>query len=117
MTLRELRKRMWILRKALIGSLCLLLCGCVGGVTAKSIGAGPWPVYDEPRAEAFTAEETAQLEAWKKQNRALFNKIQGLEHAYRAIVRGHNEAALKHNRALLKAAGFEDAAEAAKLTE
>ena len=92
------------IRLLLTGSLLLALSGC-WGVDVNAVGAGPWPVYDEPTVE-FTPEEATQLEAWKAQNKTLFKKIQGQDNAWRAIVREHNKRARDLNRKKLEMLGF-----------
>ena len=86
--------------------------GC--GVDINSLGGGPVPVYDEPEPLAFTPEEALEILKFQKANPDLFDKIQGQSHAYRAIVRKHNEWARDTNRKRLEALGFskEDAAKA-----
>ncbi len=86
-------------------SLVLLLSGCSD---AKSFGVGPWPVYAEPPPLQFTSTEQAELESFARDHAALFKRIQGQAHSYRAIVQEHNKRAKEMNLCQLKALGFDE---------
>lgn len=83
------------------------LSGCIGGVNAKSLGAGPWDVIPEPPPLNLTADENAQIDKWAAENAALWKKIQAQDHAWRAGVQTHNKLALAHNTQTLKDMGFD----------
>lgn len=86
------------------GSLCLP--GCQDPV--KALGAGPWPKYPElPEAE-FSAGEQAVLIRFATENPELYKKIHGRFLYYEAVVKKHNEAALKRDRELLGKLGYTD---------
>ena len=85
--------------------LILLLSGCSD---AKSFGVGPWPVYTEPPPLQFTPAEQTELETFARDHAALFKRIQGQAHSYRAIVQEHNKRAKEMNLRQLKALGFDE---------
>lgn len=86
-------------------ALLFALSGCA---EPQSFGVGPWPIYKEPAALEFTPEETSAIATFAKEHMALFNKLQGQEHSYRAIVRTHNKAAKEMNTKVLKTLGFDE---------
>lgn len=88
-------------------SIILLLSGCSD---PKSFGVGPWPVYAEPPPLQFAPDEQTDLENFARDHPALFKRIQGQAHAYRAIVQEHNKRAKEMNQRQLKALGFDEEA-------
>jgi len=86
-------------------SFLLILSGCSD---AKSFGVGPWPVYAEPPPLQFTSAEQTELESFARDHAALFKRIQGQAHSYRAIVQEHNKRAKEMNLRQLKALGFDE---------
>lgn len=93
------------LYKLAVISVILVLAGCSD---PKSFGVGPWPVYTEPAPLQFSPDEQTELETFARDHPALFKRIQGQAHAYRAIVQEHNKRAKEMNQRQLKALGFDE---------
>lgn len=88
-------------------SICslFLLGGCAD---AKSMGMGPWPIYEEPKPLALSEDEKAAVMAFIVKNPALWKRIQNQDNAWRAIVRTHNKNARTMNKKQLATMGFDE---------
>jgi len=87
-----------------IGSilLCFVLTGC-----NELASATKWPIYREPPAAEFKADEKLFLTKFAAEHPELFKKVQGQYLSYRAIVRTHNKHAKKHNLKVMETLGYD----------